>query len=376
MEKKYLYEINFVRAIACLLVVMVHVGARFYGAYDGSHTTLTNFFNQISRIGTPLFAVMSGFLLYNQMAKKEFNVHRFLKSRMTKIISPFVVWSLFYLIYSASYGTEVFPDFSNSTEVFDFIYMFVTGDSYFHLYFISLVIQFYFLFLLIRKWMNLKTVTLLTTISFYVNYLFITNDFEFMNSYVTSFINSRTFLLQWIYYFMLGALLVKLWPYIHQILLKRINQIYALVTGLFVLLFTVLDYHSHQQIINSNENILHFITIPIAFIVLISLYYQLIFWKNFIMESFIKLGNMSMGIYLIHPFIIDMYQRYAPYDVFAEPFYIIPFHIMVVLICVIVLKVISLLPYSQYIVTLVPSNRKNIKYNMDETQTMIKSYTL
>ncbi|GGF31357.1 hypothetical protein GCM10010954_33200 [Halobacillus andaensis] len=373
MEKKYLYEINFVRAIACLLVVMVHVGARFYGAYDESHTTLTNFFNQISRIGTPLFAVMSGFLLYNQMAKKHFKVSHFLKSRMVKIISPFVVWSLFYLAFDYFNGIEVFPDWSNSSEVADFTYQFITGESYFHLYFISLVIQFYFLFLIIRKWMNLKTITFATILSIYVNYLFVTNNFEVNNEYVNSFINSRTFLLQWIYYFMLGALLVKLWPYIHQFLLKKSNQMFTLITGLFVLIFSVLDYHSHQQIINSNENLLHFITIPIAFIVLISLYYQLIFWKDFIMEGFIKLGNMSMGIYLIHPFVITLYQWYAPYDVFAEPIYIIPFHIMVVFICIVLLKIISFLPFSQYIVTLVKSNRKNIQYNMAESRNLIRS---
>ncbi|MCP3028115.1 acyltransferase [Halobacillus sp. A5] len=373
MEKKYLYEINFVRAVACLFVVMVHVGARFYGAYDGSHTTITNFFNQLSRIGTPLFAVMSGFLLYNQMAKKHFKVGHFLKSRMVKIISPFVVWSLFYLMYDYFNGIEAFPDWSNQREVMDFTYQFITGESYFHLYFISLVIQFYFVFLLIRKWMNLRTVTLATIASLYINYLFITNEFDLANSYLSSFINSRTFLLQWIYYFMLGALLVKLWPYIHQLLVKKSNQRYTLITGLLVILFTVLDYHSHQQIINSNENVLNFITIPIAFVVLISLYYQLIFWKDFIMEAFIKLGNMSMGIYLIHPFVIGLYERFAPYDVFAEPFYIIPFHIMVVLICILLLKIISYIPFSQYIVTLVPSNTKNIHYNMNESRKLIKT---
>ncbi|WP_173915617.1 acyltransferase [Halobacillus sp. Marseille-Q1614] len=367
MERRYFYEINFVRAVACLLVVMVHVGARFYHSTDG-YTTFTNFLNQISRIGTPLFAVMSGFLLYNQMIRKNFTLKRFIKSRMVKIISPFIVWSFIYLTYKYLIGSYSLPDWSNPEQLKDFFYMFVAGKSHYHLYFISLVIQFYVFFILIKNWLNFKSILFMTIAAIFINYVFITNHFEAGGSYFENFINGRGFLLQWIYYFMLGPLLVHLWPYIHEYLAAKSNRVYVQLIGLAVIALTVFDYHTTQKVLNSNENVLNMFTIPIAFIVLISIYYSLLLFSEKIIKGFINLGNMSMGIFLLHPLVIYLYQDYAPYDVFAYPILIIPYHIMVIAICMVTLKVLSYLPFNEYIVTLVQSNNHNIRFNIDETK--------
>ncbi|WP_082233364.1 acyltransferase [Halobacillus massiliensis] len=367
MEKRYFYEINFVRAVACLMVVMVHVSARFYHSIDG-YTTLTNFFNQISRIGTPLFAVMSGFLLYNSMIGKNFTLKRFIKSRMVKIISPFLVWSFIYLVYKYYMGSYSIPDWSNQEQVKDFIYMVISGKSHYHLYFISLVIQFYVLFVLIKKWLNFKSVIFLTITSLFINYVFITNHFEAGGSYLENFINGRGFLLQWLYYFMLGSLFVHLWPYIHEYLSLRNNRLFVQITGLAVLALIVFDYHTSQQVINSNENLINLFAIPISFVVIISIYYSLMLISESIIKVFISLGNMSMGIFLLHPLVIYLYQDYAPYDVFAYSIFIIPYHLMVILICVIILKAISYVPFNEYIVTLVKANPQNINYNFKETK--------
>ncbi|MCZ2258663.1 acyltransferase [Sporosarcina sp. G11-34] len=372
MERKYLYEINFVRAIACLLVVMVHVSAIYFFAYDRSHTTLTNFLTQIGRIGTPLFALLSGFLLYNQTLNREFSTRMFLKSRFVKIISPFFFWSFFYLIYKSIFRNYSFPNFSSTKESVDFIYMFLTGGAHSHLYFIVLVIQFYVLFLLIRKFLNLKSIVFLTVVSFYLNYTFINNNFAFENMYIDQFVTSRAFLFQWIFYFMLGMLLVELWPKIHSFLIITKNNRYMLLLGCVVIALNVFNYHTNQMVISSNKNVINMLTVPIAFMVLISLYYNLIMINEFIVKVFIKIGNMSMGIYLIHHFVIYLYLDYAPYNVTAYPAFIFIYFIMVVIICMIILKGLSLLPFNQYIITLVKNNNSNIDFNIRETQDLIR----
>lgn len=372
MERKYIYEINFVRAIACLLVVMVHVSARFYYAYDGNHTVLTNYLNQIARVGTPLFAVMSGFLLYNQALNRKFNTVIFLKSRLTKIVIPFIFWSIFYLVYKSMYGSYTFPDFTSSEEVKNFLTMFLLGKSHYHLYFIVLVIQFYILFLFIRKALNLKTIILFTIISSYLNYTFITNKFLFSNVYIEQFVNSRAFLFEWIYYFMLGILLVELWPLIYKYLLEKKNSSYVLLIGAVIMLLTIFDYYSHEKIINSNQNFINMLTVPIVFIVLVSLYNKIIMINDKIMKVFIKIGNMSMGIFLIHPFVIYLYRDIAPYDVTAHPLLIFPYFIAVIGISIVLLKILSLMPYSQYIITLVETDDDNVNYNIGKTKKKIK----
>lgn len=371
MERKYLYEITFVRAIACLLVVMVHVSVRFYFAYDGQHTTLTNFFNQISRIGTPLFAVLSGFLLYNQALNRGFDTLIFLKSRFVKIISPFLFWSFFYLIYKSLFLNYTFPDFSSKEEVSQFIFMILTGGALHHLYFIALVIQFYIFFLLTRKLYNLNTIVLFTIISFYLNYTFVTNNFSFENEYLQHFVNSRAFLLKWIYYFMLGVLLVKLWPKIQEFLIIKKNNRLMILIGCIIIVLTVFDYHKNQLITNSNENFLYTLSVPIFFMVLISLYYRLIMINKAIIKVFIKIGNMSMGIYLIHPLMIYLYSDFAPFDVTAKPWLILLHFVIVVALCMVVLYLLSFIPLHQYIVTLVNSKNANIDYNLRATKELI-----
>ena len=367
-----MYEINFVRAIACLLVVMVHVSVRFYYAYDGNHTVLTNYLNQISRVGTPLFAVMSGFLLYNQAINRKFNTKFFLKSRLTKIVIPFIFWSIFYLVYKSMFGSYGFPNFTSAEEVKNFFFMFILGKSHYHLYFIVLVIQFYILFLFIRKALNLKTIILFTIISCYLNYIFITNKFIFSNVYIEQFLNSRAFLFEWVYYFMLGILLVELWPLIHKFLLVKKNRNYVLLTGGVIMLLTIFDYYSHGKIINSNQNFINMLTVPIVFVVLVSLYNKIIMINDKVMKVFIKIGNMSMGIFLIHPFVIYLYRDIAPSDVTAHPLLIFPYFIAVIGISIFLLKVLSLIPYSQYIITLVKTDDDNVNYNIGQTKKIIK----
>lgn len=372
LKKRYLYEITFVRAIACLLVVMVHVGVRFYYAYDGNHTVLTNFLNQISRVGTPLFAVLSGFLLYNQALNRGFNLSTFIKSRLVKILLPFIFWSFFYLIYKSYFRNYSFPNFSSKKELLDFMYMFLTGGSHYHLYFIVLVIQFYLLFLVIRNVSKLKTIIIMMICSLYLNYTFVTNKFILGNSYLTKFINSRAFLLEWIYYFMLGILFVKLWPKIHEYLIRNNNSRYMILVGGIILFLTIFDYQTHQMIINSNQNLLYFINVPIVFLVLVSLYYQLIQINVAIVKALIYAGNFSMGIYFLHPFVIYLYQDTLPFDVTAQSWLIFPYFIAVVAICMFILKAMSYIPFYEYIITIVKTRKEHLDASMSSTYRLLK----
>src|SRR5699024_1272603 len=174
-QKKYFYEIGFIRAIACLCIVMVHVTAGFYYENDGTFTWFNQFFNQISRYGTPAFAIISGFLLYNQAIKKGFTFKYFVQSRFTKVIIPFLIWSIVYLILKWSYGQFELPNWSSSEEVKDFMYFFFTGKSNYHLYFISIVVQFYLIFPLLQLFKSRNSLILITLITFFVNYFFVTN---------------------------------------------------------------------------------------------------------------------------------------------------------------------------------------------------------
>ncbi|WP_374561502.1 acyltransferase family protein [Sinobaca sp. H24] len=97
-------------------------------------TAYTYFWNQITRFGTPIFAVIGGFLLFNQYRKRDFILSRFASSRITKVLFPFLFWSVFYIIYKDIAGLRAFPSLGTPGEIIDFAYIFVRGETNYHLY--------------------------------------------------------------------------------------------------------------------------------------------------------------------------------------------------------------------------------------------------
>ncbi len=80
-QKNFFDEIPFVRAIACLLVVMIHTTARAYMP-EKSHffNEISLYLNQVSRLGTPIFAVISAFLLTSSVINRGFYLKKFMTS--------------------------------------------------------------------------------------------------------------------------------------------------------------------------------------------------------------------------------------------------------------------------------------------------------
>ncbi|MUV37019.1 hypothetical protein JNUCC1_00825 [Lentibacillus sp. JNUCC-1] len=139
MKSGYFVEIPFVRAIACLMIVFVHVTAVAYSRTEGFSYGPNLFVNQFSRLGTPVFAVISAFLLFSSVKKRGFKLRQFLLSRTSKVVAPFAVWTIVYLTVDWFAGEVVL----GGRQMAGY---FVLGTGYYHLYFMVTVIQFYIFF--------------------------------------------------------------------------------------------------------------------------------------------------------------------------------------------------------------------------------------
>jgi surface polysaccharide O-acyltransferase-like enzyme len=92
----HLTWVDYIRFIGTFLVVLAHIDA--WGS--GSNWAQTIYYT-ISRNGVPIFFMMSGYLLLS----KEEDLWIFFKKRATKIIIPFLVWSIIYdVFFSHSFG--------------------------------------------------------------------------------------------------------------------------------------------------------------------------------------------------------------------------------------------------------------------------------
>lgn len=348
--KEYFNEIHFLRAFACIGVLLVHVSATYYNQADGVFNWFTYFFNQLGRFGTPTFAVISGFLLFNSINKKGFIFKKFVSSRTTKILLPFIIWSIFYQLVTVYILGGKFP-----TDPKVFLYNFTLGQSFYHLYFMAIVVQFYLIFPLLQFIRNGIAWWIALGISAFSSYyFFITKDIPFVSGVLETVMIDKVFLFHWIFYFVFGGFLAYYWKPISKWTKKyKIILVFVLI-GVYV--GAIYEYKTIGSI--SSRRATNMINIPLLSFATIGLY-SYVSQINFVRTSLQVIGKFSMGIYLLHPFVLIMFIQILPDGVWQTR--MMPIMFFAVLFGSLALvKLIQYLPKHQYIIP-IPARRTTIK---------------
>lgn len=142
-----IYYFDVLRAIACLAVIMIHSSAKFVITDLGSFDFwVGNIFDAFSRIGVPLFVMLSGALMldseYNFTYKKHWG-------HIKKLILFFCFWSL---AYALIFQVAVPVIRGESLKIKDIFSEFVAG--HFHLWFIYMLIGIYLIVPILRLFVN------------------------------------------------------------------------------------------------------------------------------------------------------------------------------------------------------------------------------
>lgn len=347
-SKAYLFEIHFLRAFACLAVVAVHVSATNAGMNNDTFDGFSYFLNQIGRFGTPIFAVISGFLLFFQVRNKGFQMGKYLKSRFAKVIIPFILWSVAYRYMLYIYNGQ---GIGNPLEE---ISGFLQGKAFYHLYFISIVVQFYLVFPLLQKLFRTQTTIL---IFLFVSFLISYNLYGLQPPFdgpVGEFIASKAFMPIWIFYFAFGAFLAYYWEGIRNYALKRPMMMSLL--ALAVAAGAIIEYNMKGYI--SNRGLSMLANIPLLSIAIIGMY-PLLSKLSVIRQPLVLIGKYSMGIYLIHPMVLYLMARHLP-EVYWNFQFVAPMFIAVMLICVVAIRLITFIPLTTFLLP-VPKIKKQAK---------------
>lgn len=98
--KKRYFGIDLIRVIACFLVMLIHSGEIYYindegGLIKDDNNIYPGVINSLSRVSVPLFVMISGYLLLPM--KTDYST--FLKKRFTRVSFPFIAFCIFYDIY-------------------------------------------------------------------------------------------------------------------------------------------------------------------------------------------------------------------------------------------------------------------------------------
>jgi len=209
--KKRLREFDFLRAIAAISIIAIHVTARFAFNSRGAY-----FWNQAMRYAVPMFIIISGLLLlYTDMDSKKLNYFGFLYKRLKKILIPYILWTVAYIIYNQRHDLiGIWAAKQDFLADLCRCLLFGTGGA--HLYFIAIIIQLYLLYPLLRmlvtKWPRIiLSASLITTFVFqtavYLWEIKLLTLAEFVIPYYIFFPT-------WVFYFVLGmyvSLNMKAW---------------------------------------------------------------------------------------------------------------------------------------------------------------------
>ena len=146
--------INNLRLIALYAVIVLHTTAVLlaqYGKVPFNDWLTADCYNAVVRFAVPVFVMITGALLLH----REYELGDFFKKRLSRVITPFLVWSLVYIGYSW-YNDEVTFDADAWTNTKLVLHLLKYGSSY-HLWYVYMLIGLYFVIPVIGKFVRNAT---------------------------------------------------------------------------------------------------------------------------------------------------------------------------------------------------------------------------
>ena len=139
-KRDKLYELDYIRFIACFAVMIVHITATgieeyIYGSFP---YMLMLILNRSIKFTTPVFILLSGVTSFYSYGYKnrEFKYMEFLYKRLSKVLIAYFVWCLIYYMAYIYLGYY-------TLDIKFFLKSLLQGTMSYHLYFVIIIVQMY-----------------------------------------------------------------------------------------------------------------------------------------------------------------------------------------------------------------------------------------
>lgn len=151
-RREHVAEIDLLRAISALAVVLIHVTAIPLSMADPASRSMAfyGFWNQWSRFSIPAFVFISGLVLAHVYGNRPVDLRRFYGARIRSIVVPYLAWSLFYWGLRQVLSRNLSPA-GLATALAAWPREVALGTAMYHLYFLLLILQFYLLYPLLAR---------------------------------------------------------------------------------------------------------------------------------------------------------------------------------------------------------------------------------
>lgn len=321
IQKKRLNEISIVRAIAILGVLFVHstsfitvelpTVSRSYAFY--------NFLNTFFKYGTPTFIFLSSFVMFYNYTSREITKKMLItiyKKRFLLVVIPYLIFSIIYFALTVN----LYYDYTLIEALIVFTKKVLTGKAYTHLYFVFISIQLYLIFPLVLylvqkyKWFSKYSIL----IGLVIQWMFVLLNHFFFNIALKGSIS-----LSYMSYYFLG---IYLGVYFDQFRLflhtnkRHVISVLWLISGCF---YVYAMYLTREGSATYDSMVYEFLWNAFTFFAAIfyfgfafTIYEKL---GNNLRRSLLYLGDISFGVYLIHPFFL-LFYRMIPVSI-ESPWY-------------------------------------------------------
>jgi surface polysaccharide O-acyltransferase-like enzyme len=301
-------EINYLRAIAIIAVLLIHTTDDTAYLYKLNQMTFTlTYIEELSRFAVPLFVFISGFVLYNKY-KTDLPMKEFYLKRFTSIVLPYLIFSVIYNIIFSYHNL-------NLTTVIQSIFNANASGQFWYIKLIVILYIFYPMIAAYYNWMKQyfgKYTHIALFSSILILYLFSWYVYSLNIIGITS--NTP---LRFLVYFLFGIYVNDNYKQISEFLERSSPKKFVLL-GLpivilpFYLMFYWIDFRFHTQFTNY---VTHYIQLSLIVegVLYISSFvmflYLLLHYKPQI-KILHEVGNYSFGIYLIHAIFHNMLITY------------------------------------------------------------------
>lgn len=342
---------DFIRVIACFMVIMVHVCEFFYVSGVNQFSILPGNEFWVSKVDgalracVPLFVMVSAYLL---LPLKD-NPSVFYKKRMMRVLIPFIIWSVLYAVLPYFWGDMSKTDVSDSLIRLLSNFNMSSG----HLWFIYMLLGLYLFIPILSPWIKI------TSRRFEECFLliwFFTTFYHYITQYVPDLLGEcfwNEFSTIWYFSGYIGYLVLT--HYIRTYLnwsTKRnlIVGILLFVVG-YIVTFTVFESRIATAS-NAQELELswRFCTFNVVFMATgLFLIMRTIKCSNKTTLAIVSdISRLSYGMYLAHIFILDfILMHVSPH--FNTPITMIIAGVITYMLSYLLMKVLSYIPKSKYI---------------------------
>jgi len=303
-------EVIFLSAITCLFLILVHVLEQFFLGEKQPLNEISSIPYQLTQFGIAMFAVIVGLYLFkkSENKKREKQLSSF---EVSKVVLLFVLWNLFYLfLLKIVMNAEMFTGWKDS-----FVHI-ALGNSFYHLFFISVVLQFLLIFPVLKLVRAKGGWSLLVVLSGVIHYYFLSPELSGGHE----FFAQEGLLLKWIFFFVFGGLLARHWDGV-QSFLNNFNQL-GFITLIGFIGFETLYYFMYGSIFQQEWSLM--ITVPIIMMSLLGIYHSV--RKVVLLDIFFhSIGENTVGLYFVYPLIIFTYSSILPEAIWHEEYFVLVF---------------------------------------------------